>query len=298
MLPWADPRDNELVAAQLVGDDAWMIAGFRSAARLLRAAGRAADADSVETALGLYRADFAQALDATGAPDVPPSWQGIGRDWGNISVSVPCGALPISDPRMAALAERLWRQGGGPGLGFYAHPDSLHAYLFADLATWALLTGRRDAAERMLDSLLAWRSASGGIAEYFSRSTRDWGRNAPPHATAAAALVSMLRDALVYDEDDTLRLTLGTRTAWWRGADLKRAPTRWGVIDLHFDRSGDAATWRWSPVPVWTLLTLPPGTALAGAAPAPLAGAPGETRVLAPPRSSAVTVRLRASPAR
>jgi hypothetical protein len=298
MLPWADPRDNELTAAQLVGNDAWLIAGYRSAARLLRAAGRAADADSVETALRWYRSDFATALDATGSPDVPPSWQGSGRDWGNISVSVPCGALPVTSPRVAALAERLWRDGGGPGLGFYAHTDSLHSYLFADLATWAMLTGRRDAAERMLDSLLAWRSASGGIAEYFSRSTRDWGRNPPPHATAAAALVSMLRDALVYDEDDTLRLTLGARERWWRGAAVKRAPTRWGSIDLAFERKGDEAKWSWSPIEAWTELTLPPGTVLAAAAPAPLIGAPGDTRVLAPPKSRAAAVPVKAAAAR
>ena len=294
MLPWADPRDNELIAAQLVGNDAWLIAGYRSAARLLRAAGRAADADSVETALGYYRADFAKALDATGSPDLPPSWQGPGRDWGNISTSVPCGALPLTHPRMASLAERLWRDGGGPGLGFYGHTDSLHSYLFADLATWAMLTGRRDAATRMLDSLLAWRSASGGIAEYFSRSTRDWGRNAPPHATAAATVVSMLRDCVVYDEDDTLRLTLGARERWWHDADVKRAPTRWGVIDLHFERQGDTASWRWSAVDVPTSLTLPPGTVLAAAPPAPLIGAIGGTRVLAPAHTSAATVRVAA----
>src|SRR5207244_10587123 len=30
LLPWGDPRDNELVATQLTGNDAWLIAGYRS----------------------------------------------------------------------------------------------------------------------------------------------------------------------------------------------------------------------------------------------------------------------------
>jgi hypothetical protein len=292
LLPWGDPRDNELVAAQLVGNDAWLIAGYRSAARLLRAAGRAADADSVEAARVQYVAEFERALTATWRADIPPSWQGTGRDWGNIAACVPCGAVPPTHPRMSALAERLWSAAGGPGLGFYGTPDSLHTYLFSDLATWAMLTGRRDAAERMLDSLLAWRSASGGIGELFSRRSRDWGTNAPPHATAAAALVSMVRDAVVYDEDDTLRLTLGAPARWWRGAGVKRAATRWGVVDVHFERRGNTASWRWSPVPVWTALTLPAGTTLAAVPGDSLRGAAGDTRVLAPPGARAARVEL------
>ena len=292
MLPYADPRDNELVAAQLVGNDAWLIAGYRSTARLLRAAGRVADAESVEVALRYYREAFAHALEATQAPDIPPSWQRKGRDWGNISASVPCGAIDITHPRMAALAARLWGAAGGPGLGFYAHPDSLHSYLFADLATWAMLTGRRREASLMLDSLLVWRSASGGIAEYFSRSSRDWGRNAPPHATSAATVVSMLRDCIVYDEDDTLRLTMGARPAWWKGASITGAPTRWGVTDIRFAQREDMAHWQWRKVPVWTALTLPPGTVLAAAASSPLVGVEGDTRVMAPPGTAIADVRV------
>lgn len=293
MLPWGEPRDNELVTAQLIGNDAWLIAGYRSAARLLRAAGRSADAESVDIVLRYYREDFAKALGSTGVPDVPPSWQRKGRDWGNISASVPCGAMPITHPRMAALAARLWGAAGGPGLGFYAHPDSLHSYLFADLATWAMLTGRRREAALMLDSLLVWRSASGGIAEYFSRSSRDWGRNAPPHATSAATVVSMLRDCIVYDEDDTLRLTMGARSAWWKGASITGAPTRWGVADIRFVQRDDMAHWQWRKVPVWTALTLPPGTVLAAAASSPLVGAEGDTRVMAPPNTAIADVRVR-----
>jgi hypothetical protein len=69
---------------------------------------------------------------------------------------------------------------------FYAHPDSAHSLRRRDLGTWALLAGRPAAWERILAATLHWRSASGGAAEIFSRSTRDYGRNPPPHATAAA----------------------------------------------------------------------------------------------------------------
>ena len=61
------------------------------------------------------------------------------------------------------------------------------------------------------------------------------------------------------------------------------ASTRWGSIDLLFLREAGSARWHWSPVPVWTTLTLPPGVQLA--APPPLV-ARSPTVVLAPPRTT------------
>jgi hypothetical protein len=141
--------------------------------------------------------------------------------------------------------------------------------------------------------MLVWRSASGGAAELFSRSSHDWGRNAPPHATAAAVLVSLVRDALVYDEDDTLRITTGARARWWERGELHGAPSRWGVFDLRFALDGDEASWTWTPVPVWTSLTLPPGRVLAERPRTPLVGEPGSVRVLAPPGTRSARVKVR-----
>ena len=292
MLPFANPRDNELVSAQLVGNDAWAIAGYRATSQLLRAWGRLAEADSVEVSSALYQRDFIDALRRSGSADVPPAWDGRGRDWGNLSVGYPCAALPVSDPRHAALAARVWKASGGAGLLAYGQRDSLHLYMGADLGTWALLTGRRASGDSVLAALLAWRSASGGAAELFSRSTRDFGTNPPPHATAAAALLVLMRNAIVFDDDDTLRLTMGARPNWWRRARCSRLPTRWGAIDLEFSRSGAEAQWRWSPVPVWTALTLPPGTVLRGRPAPPLRACLRPDLLLAPPGTQYVRIAL------
>lgn len=293
MLGFGEPRDAELVRAQLTGNDAWMLAGYRAAERLLRAAGRGADADSVARAAAAYRADFAAALARTGRADVPPSWQNVGRDWGNLATGYPCRALSARDPHLFALARRAWREAGGAGLGFYARPDSLHGYNFADLASWSLRVGERDSAEKMLGALLWWRSASGGGAEMFSGPHREWGANPPPHATSAAVLVDLIRNTLVFDEDDTLHLTLGARRAWWRGAKASGAPTFWGALDLEFAATADSASWRWTPVPVWTSLTLPPGFELRGEPPAPLRAGRNGTVVLAPPGTAGARLALR-----
>src|SRR4029079_17902148 len=132
------------------------------------------------------------------------------RDWGNLTVGWPCGALPVDDPRVAATAFRVWNAAGGSGLTIYGHRDSLHGYIGADLATWALLAGRPDLADSVLRAMLHWRTASGAGWERFTR-TGDFGRNPPPHPTPAAGLVALARNSLIYDDVDTLRLTLGPR---------------------------------------------------------------------------------------
>lgn len=291
MLPETDPHDNELVRAQLVGNDAWALVGYRATERLLRAAGEPAAADRVERSRRAYLDVFRLALQQAERPDIPPSWQGVGIDWGNLNVGYPCQVLDAGDPRLASLARRYWAPVGGPGLGYYRNPDSLHTYAAADLGTVAMLAGDRAAADRILDATIRWRTASGGAAECFVGSTRDFGRNFPPHATAAAALISLVRNALVFDDGDTLALALGARAPWWSGTTVRGAPTRWGRLDLQFARAGDVATWRWSAVPVWTLLTLPPDTRPASLT-APLRAGPRPDQVLAPPGSTSAQVAL------
>src|SRR5947207_2073692 len=83
------------------------------AARLLRAAGRTREAEAVEESRERYRRDFALALARTGRADIPPAWNGLGRDWGNLAVGYPCAALEPEDARIAALARRYWATAGG-----------------------------------------------------------------------------------------------------------------------------------------------------------------------------------------
>jgi hypothetical protein len=291
MMPFGDPNDAELARAQLVGNDAWALAGYAATARLLRASGDSTAAAEVEDSLSRYRADFERALARTGRPDLPPAWQPVGRDWGNLAAGYPCQVFPARDARLVALADRVWASAGGAGLTWYGTRDSLHYYLGADLGTWALLAGRGAQADSVLEALLRWRTASGGAGELFTRKG-EFGVNLPPHATSAAALVTLVRNSLVFDEGDTLRLTLGARASWWRGARVARAPTRWGTLDLEFRRDGDAAEWRWAPVPVWTALTLPPGARMAGAPQPPLQTGRSDREVLAPPGARSARVAL------
>ena len=294
LMPYCEPHDAELQTGrgQLVGTDAWALVGYRSAERLLLAAGRRAESRRVGQARGTYAAKFDALLSQCPSPGIPPTWDGSGLDWGNASVAYPCEVLPALHPRCIALAERMLVD-PDDGLVHYGGSDSLHTYLSADLAHWALLAGRPETTERVLHSLLRWRTASGGSPELFARARRDFGTNLPPHGTAAAAIVMLVRNCLIFDDGDSLRLTLGAQRAWWAHSTVKQAPTRWGRIDLEFHADADSAHWTWTPVPVPTELTLPPG---AEALP-PSTGAPyrrlSPSRVAVAANIGEVTVRFR-----
>lgn len=294
LMPVTDPRDNELTRAQLVGNDAWAIAGYRATARLARAAAWSALADSIERSRAAYLADFNAALSRSGSPDIPPSWQGRGRDWGNLAVAWPCGVLGPDDPRMARLAARMWARAGGPGLSLYAGSDMRHGYAGAELGTWALLARRRADADAVLASLLHWRSASGAGCELFTLAG-DPGDNLPPHPSSAAALVAQVRNSLVFDDGDTLRLALGARDAWWKRGRVQGLPTRFGTIDLALNSTDAAVEAAWTPVKVWSELALPQGRRLAGPVAYPLVAGRGGSSVLAPPGTAQVRVAITAA---
>jgi hypothetical protein len=260
LLSWAEPRDNELTRAQLVGNDAWGIAGCRAVGTLARLGGDAALASTADSMAGAYLDAFRTALARTGSRDIPPSWQGVGRDWGNLTVGYPTRVLPADDPRLETLARRIRARTGGPGLVSYGPLDTLHTYLGTDLAQWALLAGHAAEARAYLADLLAHSSSTLGQAELFDRTDRNFGTNLPPHATAAAALVDLVRNMIVCDSRDTLELGLGGDAAWWRGARFERAATRFGVIDVALDSpAADRRRARWSPVAVPTRVRVSDG---------------------------------------
>lgn len=292
LLPYADPRDNELVRAQLVGNDAWGIAGCRAASTLARLAGADSLARAADSLVSDYTAAFRTALARSGSGDVPPSWQGRGRDWGNLAAGYPTRALAAEDPRLAALARRVWGRTGGPGLVSHSPLDTLHSYVGADLAQWAMLADRPAAARAYLSGMLAHSSATLGQAEVFSREGGSFGANLAPHATAAAVLVDLVRNMIVCDTRDTLELALGGDAGWWRGTRFERAVTRFGVLDVALDSPpGDVRRARWSAVGVPARVRVPDGEQVVEVM-TPGARGVGGRWVECPPRAREVEFRV------
>jgi hypothetical protein len=241
LLPYGDPQDNERVRAPLVGNDAWAIAGADAAARLARLAGDDPAAAACTQLADSLRARFVRSLARVPGDDVPPSWPGPGRDWGNFAVSYPTRALPPAHPRVRALVGR----GLARGLAGYGPADTLHAYLGADLAMSALLDGRGATARTYLDSLLAHSSSTLGQAELFSRLDGGFGTNLPPHATAAATALDLVHALVAVEDGDTLVLGAGLTGAMWHEARLTSAPTRFGTLAVVFEQLASTAENAW-----------------------------------------------------
>jgi hypothetical protein len=257
LLPFAEPRDGELVSASLVGNDAWGIAGCRAAATLALLAGDSLLIREARAAERDYRATFLAALARIARPDVPPSWEGPGRDWGNASAGYPTRALPPDDPRLAALARRMESRAAPSGLVCYGPDDTLHSYLGADLAQSALQAGRPAEARRYLAGLLAASSSTLGQAETASREG-GFGPNLPPHATAAATLVDLLRNMILCDDRDTVEIAAGASLEWWQGTRLDPAPTRFGMTRVSLDRpAADVLHATLGPLPVPVRVRVP-----------------------------------------
>ncbi len=286
LMGYADPRDSELAQAQHTGNDAWSIAGCRAAARLATLAQDPAAAGEAAAAARDYGAAVAAALERTSSPDIPPTWQGIGRDWGNVAFAYPTGAMPAAAPRFAALAGRMWRR-RGPALVSWGPADSLHSYLGTDLAEWALLAGHGRWARDYLADLLRHSSSTLGQSELFSDSTRDFGTNLPPHATAAAGVVDLVRNMIVEDDGDTLELAMGADAGWWHGLRFGPAPTRFGRVTLALDRDGARWRARWTPVAVPARVWVPEGARIA-ATRTLAARLPTARTVVVPARASGV----------
>jgi len=257
-----------------------------------RGAGNEDVAGRAEAEARDYRATFAAALARTRHPDVAPSWQGVGRDWGNTSVGYPTRALALDDPRLERLARRMFAHGGGSGLTCYGADDSLHTYNGADLAQWALLTGRPGMARAWLAGILAHSSSTLGQAEIFDVRTGGFGPNLPPHATAAACLVDLLRNMMVSDLGDTLEIGLGADTTWWRGSRLSRVPTRFGATSIRLDRpEAGVLRARLDPVEAPACVVMPPGV-IATRALSPGAHVRDGRHVDIPPRTAEVRIAV------
>ena len=247
LVPASDPRDNELVAGHLVGDDAWAVAGLDAAAGLADVAGRgdlAADWRNERDAL--RGALVAQLRKRGGA--IPPALDASGgRDWGNLWAAWPYPVLAPGDRQVTAT---LRGARGRFAEGIATYGTSLHGYLGFRVFETELARGQQaDVVDGLYASLAHLTSTDG----CFELGTRPYGKrlvteDLAPHAWCSAELVALLRNMLVRERGEGLQLLGALSPAWVGGGRrvaLTGAPTRFGKVDVALRSSTAGATLSW-----------------------------------------------------
>lgn len=269
LVPAGDPRDNELVAGHLSGDNFWAVAGLERAVELARMAGEHEAAARFEAEHEALRATVTARVRVAARESggrIPPALDAAGgQDWGNLWASYPAQVLPASDPAVEATT-RHTRARFREGLATYLDGRLLHHYLGFRVLETELLRGRQRRVVRGLYDALAHTSTTHagfetGVHPRGSRSVDD---NPSPHGWYAAEYVALLRNMLVRD-DGGRRIVLGSALSsdWLRPGRAVRvgsAPTPAGRVSfvLRARPGGAVLAWR-GPAAADLSLAVPAG---------------------------------------
>ncbi len=263
IVPASDPRDNELVAGHLAGDDFWAVAGLAAitdAARLLgedaRAARWALERDTLAVAVRA-RVKDAAARNGGAIPSVLDHSGGL--DWGNLWAAWPAPVFDPAAPIVTATLARARRE-FREGLATYGTFHNLHHYLGFRVFETELLRGdQAKVVQGLYDSLAHTTATYGGfetgVRPYARRSVDD---NLAPHGWFAAELVALIRNMLVRERDGGIELLSAVPGRWLgpgRATIVRDAPTKYGTVDvsLHPVRGGALLRWN-AAVPAGTPL--------------------------------------------
>ena len=300
LVPASDPRDNELVAGHLAGDDFWAVAGLQAAvgvARMLGESGRVeAWGEELADLLRTVRSRVEVAAARNGGAIPPALDRDGGRDWGNLWAAWPASVLDPMSPLVTRTLARA-RQHFREGLATYGEFFNLHHYL--GFRVWQTELERGEQArvvQGLYDSLAHTTNTSGGfetgVRPYARRSVDD---NLAPHGWFAAELVALLRNMLVRESGAGIELLSAVPERWLavgRPTVVRGAATTLGTVDVTLRPVGGGAVLTWNAA-------VPAGTPLwwrvpAGARSVRAAGlAAGAKTLLLPGRAGVLRIAWR-----
>jgi len=275
LVPPSDPRDNELVAGHLAGDDFWAVAGLEAAVDVARMLGEDERAAAWETELVALRSTVRERVAAAAAANggaIPPALDhGGGLDWGNLWAAWPAQVIDPMSPlvtRTLAAARGRFRE----GLATYGPFHNLHHYLgFRVWQTELLRDEQARVVQGLYDALAHTTNTSGGfetgVRPYARRTVDD---NLAPHGWFAAELVALLRNMLVRERTRSpgdppgtggrgIELLSAVPGRWLepgRATVVRNASTRVGALDVSLRpfRGGAVLRWNASQAPAGTPL--------------------------------------------
>ncbi len=237
LVPPSDPRDNELVAGHLAGDDFWAVAGLEAAVGVARMLGDSARARDWMPELVELRATVRERVADAAAPATAarsrPRWTAPAAGTGGTS-GRPGPARCSTRPRRSSRAR-------SHVLGATSARGSRPTASFTTCTTTSAFASGRPSSLRgeqarvvqgLYDSLAHTTNTNGGfetgVRPYARRSVDD---NLAPHGWFAAELVALLRNMLVRESGAGLELLSAVPSRWLvpgRPTVVRGAPTKLG----------------------------------------------------------------------
>ena len=253
----AAPADGENLwngKHHILGYDWWSLRGLQSAAAAARALGKDKDAAAFAKEFEDFRKCIFQALDKTGLPYIPPSYEKVGTHWGNLEVIFPSLLIDPQDKRLTATLDFVRTKFGeveGEGGGFiegiiqWSPPQrgAIHPYMSQFVTNSHIVRGEQAEAVDGFYSFLLHTTSTNAFPEgVYYRRRQAWG-NTLPHQWAAALYAITFRNMLVREQGDTLHLLSAVPRHWLDAGKRIRvagAPTHFGQAGFTASAEKDA----------------------------------------------------------
>ncbi|MFI5384776.1 MAG: discoidin domain-containing protein [Fimbriimonadales bacterium] len=237
LLPVA-PADGEFLwdgKHHIVGYDLWNLRGMLCTASAARALGKTEDADALEKEAAAYRAAIEAAWKAAGVPYFPPSWEGVGTDWGNLEELWPTPLFAANDPRVASNVQRVRKDSAEGIMKWNGQRDVIHPYAGSYAVMSDLVKGNDANVVEDFYWYLLHSSSTHAFPEgiYYKRNMA-WG-DTIPHVTGAANYAFLLRHMLVHEQGNELHLLKAVPDGWLADGKeirIERLPTTFGTLNL------------------------------------------------------------------
>ncbi|MBM3473748.1 MAG: hypothetical protein FJX75_10810 [Armatimonadetes bacterium] len=240
---WADGEALPQSNYHVVGYDVWNLRGAECAVRAAEALGETQDAAAWRSLAEQYRADLLRLIRQTGAPDLPPTLELAGTDWGNLECIYPTPLLPPFDRRVSATfaqARKTFTEGT-----IRWCPDTqqvIHPYMSTFITNSDIIRGAQGRAVEGLYAFLLHSTSDHGLPEgVYYPSRTAWG-DTVPHLWAAAQYVLLVRNMLVREWQDELHLASAVPDHWLApGQEVAflEAPTTFGRAGIRVQAEAD-----------------------------------------------------------
>ena len=227
--------------------DFWAVLGLRMAMQAAKAVNEEKDVvwmtDAYDTFCANLSASVKLAFERVGdkkyipaTPFHPVSQLDI---WGSIAALYPTRFLSANDPMISQTLDMMLQHCQEDEYTYF-NRKKLWTYITVDWAMCYLLRDDLETFHRLFDGYVAHASPTNGWTEEIFLETRQ-GTGDMPHGWAAAQFVHLLRNSLVYEDNDVLHLCWGAKEDWLNnGITVRHAPTRFGAVDFEFRKVGDS----------------------------------------------------------